>query len=260
VIEVDLRELTKNLAKTELVYWRDSYLKILDTELLRVEPDGGKKAYLILGSTIFHPKSGGQPSDTGRITAEPDFSLDVKKVMIVDDVVAHYGSVTGGDIKKLQAGTKVRSEISWDERYVAMRRHTAGHLFDHCLEVATGRPSKTVDSWLGEPCYVTYEGEMPNKGAVNRALQLEAEGIRKGLSVRVEFVTYQRMLEIAGDAPNVARLPKSELMRIVTIDGCKPIPCGGTHLKNTSEIGKFEYRKAENTPDGKSFKVYYEVG
>ena len=57
VIEVDLRELSKDLAKTELVYWRDSYLKILDAELLRVEPDGGKKAYLILRSTIFHPKS-----------------------------------------------------------------------------------------------------------------------------------------------------------------------------------------------------------
>jgi Ser-tRNA(Ala) deacylase AlaX len=56
VIEVDLRELSKNFAKTELVYWRDSYLKILDTELLRVEPDGSKKAYLILGSTIFHSK------------------------------------------------------------------------------------------------------------------------------------------------------------------------------------------------------------
>jgi hypothetical protein len=62
VIQVDLRELSKDLAKTELVYRRDSYLKILDTELLRVEPDGSKKAYLIPRSTIFNPERASQGS------------------------------------------------------------------------------------------------------------------------------------------------------------------------------------------------------
>jgi Ser-tRNA(Ala) deacylase AlaX len=57
VIEVDLRELSKDLSKTELVYWRDSYIGDFESELLRAEPDGKKKAYLVLRSTIFHAKS-----------------------------------------------------------------------------------------------------------------------------------------------------------------------------------------------------------
>ena len=259
VIEVDLRELTKDMPKTELIYWRDSYLKNFESELLRVEPDGRKKAYLILRNTLFHSKSGGQPSDTGRITADSGFTLDVKKVMMVDEIVAHYGSVTRGDINELRTGMKVEGEINWDERYVAMRKHTAGHLLDHCLEVATGRPSKTVDSWLGEPCYITYAGKIPDQGTIDRAVRLEIEGIRKGLSVKVDFVTYGKMLEIAKDAPNIERLPVSDLMRIVTIEGCRPIPCGGTHLKSTAEIGKFEFQKVEKTLESESFKIFFNV-
>jgi alanyl-tRNA synthetase len=259
VIEVDLRELSKGLTKTELIYWRDSYLRDFESELLRAESDGKRKAYLVLRSTNFHPKGGGQPSDTGKITVASGFTLDVKKVMMVDEIVAHYGPVTKGDIGELRTGVKIKGEINWNERYVAMRRHTAGHLFDHCLEAATGRPSKTVDSWLGEPCYITYAGMTPDQSAIDRVVQLEVQGIRKGLPVRVEFVTYGKMLEMAGDAPNIARLPKSDLMRIVTIDGYKPIPCGGTHLRNTAEIGKFEFQRIEKTSGDESFKIYYDV-
>jgi Ser-tRNA(Ala) deacylase AlaX len=153
----------------------------------------------------------------------------------------------------------VKGQISWEERYCAMRKHTAGHLFDHALDAATGRPSKTVDSWLGDPCYVTYAGQTPNQTEIDEAVRLEVEGIRKHLPVRIEFVSHQEMLKIAGDAPNIARLPRSNLMRIVTIEGCKPIPCGGTHVKNTGEIGSFEFGKVEPVDDNKAFRVYYNV-
>jgi Ser-tRNA(Ala) deacylase AlaX len=48
-------------------------------------------------------------------------------------------------------------------------------------------------------------------------------------------------------------------MRIVTIEGCKPIPCGGTHVRNTKEIGEFEFQKVEKTPDGTDFRMYFRV-
>jgi Ser-tRNA(Ala) deacylase AlaX len=259
VVELDLKLLVKDLPRTELIYWTDSYTKIFESEVVRLAPDGRKKAYLVTKASAFHAKSGGQPSDTGRITTDSGVTLDVKKVMMLNEVVAHYGSVTEGDLGRIQAGTKVKGEINWIERYSAMRKHTAGHLFDYCLEIATGKPSKTVDSWLGEPCYVTYAGMTPGDSAISKAVKLEIEGIRKGLPVRVEFVSYERMLEIAKDAPNIARLPESDLMRIVTIEGCRPIPCGGTHVRNTKEIGEFQFQKIEKTPDGEAFRVYFGV-
>lgn len=255
---MNLEKVVDGLSKTDLIYWRDSYAKQFESEMLRVVPDK-RNAYLVTKATAFHPKSGGQPSDTGKIMGDSEFTLDVRKVMMTNEVVAHYGSVTQGDIGELRTGARIRGEINWNERYAAMRRHTAGHLFDHCLEVATGRPAKTVDSWLGEPCYITYAGSTPDESAIRKAVGLEIDGITKGLQVKVEFVSYKRMLEIAGDAPNIARLPQSDLMRIVTIEGCKPIPCGGTHVRNTKEIGEFEFQKVEKTPDGTDFRMYFRV-
>jgi len=254
---LDLRELTKGLPKTDLLYWKDSYARSFESNVVRVARDGQRKAYMITRASAFHPKGGGQPSDTGTIATKSGVGLVVKKVMIVDGVIAHYGEVTEGASDQLQVGLNVHGEIDWNERYAAMRKHTAGHLLDHCLETATGRPSKTVDSWLGEPSYVTYAGEAPDKNQLRRARELEIEGIMKALPVRVDFVSYEKMLKIAGDAPNIERLPKSDLMRIVTIEGYKPIPCGGTHVKNTSEIGEFELLNVETVEDGKGFKVYY---
>jgi len=52
-------------------------------------------------------------------------------------------------------------------------------------------------------------------------------------------------------------LPKLESFRIVTIEGCDPIPCGGTHLRNVNEIGRFKLKDVMEVDDG--FRVYYDV-
>nr|MDO8133132.1 alanyl-tRNA editing protein [Candidatus Njordarchaeum guaymaensis] len=255
---MDLKELAKDSPKTELIYWRDSYARSFESEVIRVVRDK-RNVYLVTQASAFHPKSGGQPSDSGTLTDASGLILAVKKVMIVGGVVVHYCSVIEGHLDELKSGARIDGEINWDERFLAMRRHTAGHLFDHCLEVATGVTSRTVDSWLGVPCYVTYAGEPPSQSACDKAVKLEVEGIRKGLPVRLEFVSYRKMLEIASDAPNIERLPESELMRIVTIEGCKPIPCGGTHVNNTAEIGNFKLHKVEKVSEGNAFRVYFDV-
>lgn len=256
---MEIKELVKGLEKTELIYWSDSYVTSFESDIRRSVPDGKKKAYIILRSSAFHPKAGGQPSDTGVMTTNLGLNLFVKKVMISSGVIVHYGTVLGGNPEQLRPGEKIRCEINWDDRYKAMRRHTAGHLFDHELDAATGRPSKTIDSWLGDPCYVTYAGPTPSQDEINTAVKLELQDIKRSLPVRVESVPYQEMLRIAGDAPNIARLPESDLMRIVTIEGCRPIPCGGTHVKNTKEIGGFELIRVEGLDENKDFRVYYDV-
>jgi Ser-tRNA(Ala) deacylase AlaX len=256
---LEIKELVKDVEKTELIYWRDSYARSFESVVLRSAPDGKKKIYIVLRSSAYHPKAGGQPSDTGFMTTSSGMSVDIKKVMISNGVIVHYGAVIEGNPEQLKLGEKMKCEINWEQRYSAMRKHTAGHLFDHALDVATGRPSKTIDSWLGDPCYVTYAGQMPNHDEIGKAVRFELEGIKKGLPVHVDFMSYQDMLRIAGDAPNIARLPESDLMRIVTIEGCRPIPCGGTHVKNTKEIGGFELIRVEGLDQGKAFRVYYDV-
>jgi len=61
----------------------------------------------------------------------------------------------------------------------------------------------------------------------------------------------------APNAPNLQRLPMLEKYRIVTIEGCLPIPCAGTHLRNIREIGKTRLNAVEQLET--DFRIYYDV-
>ncbi|MEM4436873.1 MAG: hypothetical protein QXO22_08015, partial [Thermosphaera sp.] len=58
-------------------------------------------------------------------------------------------------------------------------------------------------------------------------------------------------------APNIQRLPKTSKYRIVEVEGVNAIPCTGTHVANTREIGRVRIIRAERTIRG--FKLHYMV-
>jgi alanyl-tRNA synthetase len=235
-----------------MLYWQDSYAKTFHGLVLRIEPDEKGHAYLILDKTIFHPKSGGQPSDRGRING-PDFQAEVKKAMMNSGVAIHWAKVKNGELKP----GEVSGEIDWDWRYLLMRRHTGGHLLDHCLTLMIGKAVETTDSWLGDECYVGYRGEIPSNDLLQESEKIANQMITRGAAVNIENITYDQLIEKAPDAPNIYRLPRLDSYRIVRIEGCKPIPCGGTHVHDISEIG--ELRLKSMKPSELGFRVYYDV-
>jgi len=247
-----LEELARGIAETEVLYWDDAYLKVFEANIVRLEPDEKKHFYAILDRTAFHPKSGGQPSDRGIIQGE-GFKIEVKKAMLAGSIIVHWGKLLEGSPN---AG-KVKGEIDWVWRYLLMRRHTAGHLLDHCLAIVTGKRVETTDSWLGDECYVGYKGEPPSIEHSKKVEELENRLIEQCASVKVETISYEDLKERAPEAPNIYRLPMLESFRIVTIEGCEPIPCGGTHIKNISEIRRFTLKNVVRTDLG--FNVYYDV-
>jgi alanyl-tRNA synthetase len=247
-----LSEVVKGLKKTEILYLKDSYAKNFQGRLLRTAFEGKKNVYFVLDKTLFHPKGGGQPTDKGRIS-DQNSEINVKKALYVGGVVVHWGRLLQGSISE---GT-VFGEIDWERRYLYMRRHTAGHLLDHCLTALTGTPVETTNSWLDTPCYVGYAGHPPSTSYLEKAEGLANEMISKDASVNIENISRKELLEVAPDAPNIYRLPVLETYRIVTIEGCNPIPCAGTHLKNIREIGRLTVEKIEERDS--DFRVYYDV-
>ncbi len=250
---VKLEDVVRSLPGTEILYWPDSYLKVFKARVLRVESEKGRNAYVVLDRTAFHPKSGGQPSDKGHIRGN-GFTVRVEKAMFAGEVVVHYGKVIEGEVKP---DAEAAGEIDWAQRYLYMRRHTAGHLFDYCLTVVTGKRVETTDSWLGDRSYVGYGGNTPPEDAVRRAEDLENMTILKGARVVVETVSREELLRRAPEAPNIYRLPELASYRIVTIEDCDPIPCGGCHLRNVKEVGKFVIDEIASADHG--FRVYYDV-
>ena len=249
---MNLSEIVEGIPETALLYQGDSYLTEFKASVLRVVREKKSSVYLVLDKTLFHPKSGGQPSDRGVISGL-NFEVKVKKALFSKKIVVHYGKILQGEPRE----GEVHGSIDWDWRYLLMKRHTAGHLMDHCITITTGRWAETTDSWLGDPCYVGYRGEGLSEEQIKKVEELVRERIREGAPVKVEYVSLEELKRRAPHAPNIYRLPTLESYRIVTIEGCSPIPCGGTHLRNINEIKDFKITDQTIVESG--FRVYYKV-
>lgn len=224
------------------------------TIVLKVVPEKRTHAYLILDRTIFHPKGGGQPSDRGLIHSA-GYEVVVKKAIYYNGVVVHWA--------KLSRGTPVEGEatceIDWAYRVLVMRRHTTAHLLDHCLAEVTFRRVQTTDSWLDEPCYVGYTGATPDTQTLRKAEDLANKMIDAGGQVKIEFLDPEEAKRILQNAPNYERLPDLPEVRTVTIKGCQPIPCGGTHVSELAEIGRVSIVRAEQMST-ESFRLHFSMG
>ena len=252
----DLAELAKGLPPTIPIFWRDSYKTTGDSKILRVAPDEKKHYYLVLDETIFYPKGGGQPSDKG-IMAGAGFKLQVKKVMQSGSVIVHWGKLVEGTLGNVSS-SKVNCEIDWDWRFRMMRRHSTAHLLDHCLTKAVGRDVDPLDSWLGDPCYVAHHGKPPSPEELKQAEELENRMISEGRTVRIEEVSIEEVKKRFEKEPRMLQgLPRLEKVRLVTIEGCRPIACGGTHLRNVHEAKGVRIDRMETVAGG--FRVYFDV-
>jgi alanyl-tRNA synthetase len=252
VKKLELGEIVKGVEQTKLSYLYDSYSTSFEAKVLNAVHEQGKSWYVVLDQTLFHPKSGGQPTDVGELVIQ-GVKANVKKAMLVNGVVVHYVKLEKE--LKIEKGMSVRGTIDWGLRYKYMRRHTAAHLLDHCVNLVTHRINKTLGSWLGEPTYVEYQGIFED--VLLKQVEEKANAfISQGLEVKTEFLPKDALKEIL-DSPNTERLPEIQVYRIVQIDSFEKIPCGGTHVKNTKEIGALTLKKTEKVEGG--FRIYFEV-
>ena len=249
---MNLEAIVQDMPHTQLLYQDDSYAREAPCNILRVVPDDRKSAYIVLDKTIFHPKSGGQPSDRGRLSAAGAI-FDVKRAMILSGVIVHWGKYVKDTI---QLGSAY-ANLDWAARYEYMRRHTAAHLYDHCLSSILGRRVETTDSWVGEGSYIGYHGTLPTSEQLRAAETLENEMITKGAKVTSQLMTREEALTLTPEAPNIARLPEDLHLRVVTIEGCQGIPCGGTHLMNIQEIRQFHLKQPEDL--GGKYRILFDI-
>lgn len=249
----DISRVADGLARTVPEYWADSYKAQLQSSIIRAVPDQKRYWYVVLDRTIFHPKGGGQPSDRGTLNGD-GFKLEIKKAMLAgEDVVVHWGKAVEG----VPGEGPANSRLDWDWRYLMMRRHSAAHLLDHCVEEVLGADIETVDSWLSNPCYVAYKGQPPPPEKMVEIQEVENRIISKGASVRWEDVEAKQLKREPTATPNYARLPRRGKLRLVTIEGCKPIACGGTHLRNLSEALGVRVEKIQPIDGG--YRMHFDL-
>lgn len=214
---------------TELIYQTDAYLKTIRSRVTGVNEEHNA---VLLDKTIFYPGGGGQPADTGSLT-----DMATGQVYVVKTVKRGNLHVIEGQLPQLSA--EVLGEIDWGTRYKLMRTHTALHVLCGVIWHTFGA---SVTGGNMEPLKgrMDFEFERMQKELVQEIDQLINEAAAKAYPVNTEILPRAQAFQI----PDLIRtkiilLPEGiEHVRTVEIVGLDLQACGGTHLNNTSEIGR----------------------
>ena len=213
---------------TDILCYADSYMREFDATVTGVTPKG-----VVLDRTAFYPGGGGQPSDTGELIAGPD-SYAVKKLSRVDGRIVHE---LGGE--SLPEGTEVRGRIDWERRYQLMRTHTALHILcgvvwrDYGAQVTGGdmKPLSARMDFELEQMSADFAVEM--EARVNAEIEA-ARDVEVGSLSREEAFANPDLIRT-----KINLLPPAvQEVRTVDIVGLDLQADGGTHVANTSEVGR----------------------
>jgi alanyl-tRNA synthetase len=206
------------------LYYTDSYLRDFDAAVVE-RADGDRRIYL--DRTAFYPTSGGQPLDNGLLGG-----VEVVDVVDEGERVAHVLS------DPLGGGPRVSGSVNWERRFDHMQQHTGQHLlsavFHELLGHATisvhfGRASSTLDldaTAVDHPQVIEAETRANRLVAENRPVEMS--------------------FEAAGSTSGLRKASEREgALRIVTIRDLDRSACGGTHVRNTGEIGPILITRSE---------------
>ncbi len=224
---------------TERLYATDAYLATCEAVVLEVTDEG-----VVLDRTVFYPRGGGQPGDSGVLTWVGG------GVTVTDTFTSRE---TGQLLNQIEgappeAGAAVTATIDWDRRHVHMRTHTALHALSGVI--FTGFGAKVTG------------GNMESGG--NARMDFELDSMSKGFGSEVEELLNARLAE---DRPvHVLVLPRAEALadpdlirtkvnlipdsvdpiRIIDIEGIDKQADGGTHVRSTGEVGRVRVVKTES--------------
>ena len=215
--------------KTEQLFQTDSYLREFSATIV----DSDKKnRTLILDKTAFFPGGGGQLPDTGILSTE-SHQLKVVKLTRQKDQVLHW---VEEDIAEI--GSEVTGKLDWERRYKLMRTHTALHIL---CGVVWRDYGALVTGGNMEPLQgrMDFEFETLQQGLVKEIEgKINAE-MAKSREIRVKSMPREEAFQI----PDLIRtkinlLPEGiKNVRTVEIVGLDLQADGGTHVKNTVEVG-----------------------
>ncbi len=216
---------------TDLLYQTDSYLSIFEASITGIDEENHG---IILDRTAFYPGGGGQPHDLGTITVD-GVAYQLKRARKIGPNLVHQ--IEGDNLPTV--GQAVVGQLDWDRRYQLMRTHTAMHILcgviwrDYSASVTGGNmePLKGRMDFEFETMRQEFVKEIEEK--------INAE-VANAREVRVAILPREEAFQI----PDLIRtkinlLPEGIAeVRTIEIVGLDLQADGGTHVHNTSEVGR----------------------
>lgn len=216
-------------------------LALLDEDFKCInELKSGEIGWVMLDFTPFYAMSGGQVGDTG--------FLDNSEVLDTQKFFGLNLSAVRAS-KTLKANDKVKAHIDEIKRAQIARHHSATHLLHYALREILGTHIAQAGS-LVEFNKLRFDFTHPN-ALTNEELD-KIEKLVNECVIRADNAILEKMsLEEAKKSGAIALFNEKYqgVVRVLTLGASKEL-CGGTHIKNTAEIGSFYIIKESGVSSG----------
>jgi alanyl-tRNA synthetase len=219
---------------TERLYYRDSFLREFDAQVISCEKSESKGAkaassswWVTLERTAFYPTSGGQPHDTGRLG----------DAVVADVFEREDGTIVHVTDRELAPGP-VRGTLDWARRFDHMQQHSGSHVLTAAFLALFKIPpvsfhmSKTVSTLDVATTSISSEQLEHIERFVN-------EIIFEDKPVQVRFGTSEDLATLGVQKES----EREGILRAVEIQGVDIQACGGTHVCRTGQIGMILVRR-----------------
>jgi misacylated tRNA(Ala) deacylase len=221
---------------TVLVFRDDAYARGCAARVIATDERG-----IRLDRTVFYPTGGGQPGDTGSLrlaSGETIAIVDAVKGDAADEVI----HVPAPGTPLPSPGTELTAEIDWERRYRLMRMHSCLHLL--CAVVPGAVTGGQVSDGRGRLDFDVPGASLDKEAIAARLNALIAAGheVTPRWISDAELETRPELVRTMSVKPPVGT-GRVRLMEVAAID---LQPCGGTHIRNTAEIGPIKINKIEN--------------
>jgi Ser-tRNA(Ala) deacylase AlaX len=229
---------------TKALYLDDSYLKECDA---LVESVAGKE--VVLDQSIFYPRGGGQPADTGKLVIASGSELRVLNVVKKDGKIIHElenEPKTEAGNHELAPGARVRCIIDWDRRYAIMRMHTAAHVLAAVMHRELGAliTGNQLDAAQSRFDFSLADFD---RARFDLVVAKANEALSRDVHTRAYLLPRDEAMKIPGVVKLAGALPPSiGELRIVEIGDIDVQADGGTHVRSLKEVGKIGILKLEN--------------
>ncbi|MCR5235736.1 MAG: alanine--tRNA ligase [Lachnospiraceae bacterium] len=212
-------------------------LALSDGKELKEVLTQGMEGTVIMDKTPFYATMGGQKGDPGRIVTEDAEFEVIETVKLPSDRIGHIGVVRSGEIR---VSDKAKLAVDRKYRISTCRNHSATHLLQKALQEVLGKSVEQQGSYQDESRtrFDFSYGQAMTAEELAKTEAIVNEKIEEGLSVDTKIMS----LEEAKKTGAMALFGEKygEEVRVVNMGDWSVELCGGTHVKNTSDIKYFK--------------------
>lgn len=220
---------------TEELFRKDGYLKQCTAAVVGLV----ENAFLV-DQTVFYPTGGGQPGDTGCAIRENGRRILIQNT-VKDQEQGRILHIIGDDEELPMMGERLTMQIDWARRYRLMRMHSCLHML--CAIVKAPVTGGSIRDGSGR-----LDFDLPNPPAcdeLERSLNEVIEGRHPMSYIWIADQEIQARPELV-KTMSVRPPSGSGTVRLVQFGDADLQACGGTHVANSSEIGKVKVESIKN--------------